>query len=95
MWKTLLPDGPVCQGVTEATSFLSYAATEYIKENEPTRFAKWDGKDVVAHSLNKMYNFAVENGDKMTLRKYIVLADEIKKLKPDLLQQYTAANRQP
>jgi hypothetical protein len=79
----------------EATSFLTYAAAEYIKENDPTRFAKWDEKDVVAHSLNKMYNFALDNGDKMTLRKYIVLADEIKKLKPDLLQQYTAANRQP
>jgi hypothetical protein len=79
----------------EAMGFLTYAAGEYIKENEPARFATWDQKDVVAHSLNKMYNFAQDNGDKMTLRKYIVLADEIKKQRPDWLQQYRAANRQP
>jgi hypothetical protein len=79
----------------EAMGFLNYGAAEYIKENEPARFAKWDEKDMVAHSLNKMYNFAQDSGDKMTLRKYILLADEMKKQKPEWLQQYSAANRQP
>jgi len=79
----------------EAIGFLNYAAGEYIKENEPARFAKWDQKDMVAHSLNKMYNLAQDNGDKMTLRKYILMADEMKKQKPEWFQQYTAASRQP
>jgi hypothetical protein len=79
----------------ESMGFLTYAAAEYIKENEPARFAKWDEKDVAAHSLNKMYNFAQDNGDKMTLRKYILLADDMKKQKPDWLRQYLAANKQP
>lgn len=77
---------------TQAMGFLTYAAAEYIKETEPPRFAKWDQKDIVAHSLYKMYNFARDNGDKMTLRKYILLADGMKKQKPDWWQQYMAAN---
>jgi hypothetical protein len=77
-------------GFMDAMGFLTYAAGEYIKENEPARFAKWDEKDILAHSMNKMYNFAQDNGDKMTLRKYILLADEMKKQKPDWLQKYQA-----
>jgi len=79
----------------EAMGFLTFAAAEYIKETEPARFVKWDQQDIAAHSLLKMYNFARDNGDKMTLRKYIALADEMKKQKPDWLQQYTAEHGKP
>jgi hypothetical protein len=38
----------------------------------------------------KLHELAQKNGDKMTLRKYILLANELKNQEPDLLKQYTA-----
>jgi hypothetical protein len=75
----------------DAMRFLSFASSDYIKTNEPARFAKWDEKDAVAHSINKMYNFAVEQGNAMTLRKYIALADEFKKQEPELYQRFASS----
>jgi hypothetical protein len=82
--------------LNDAIGFLTYAEGERIKETDPERFAKWKtASDVAAHSLNKLYNFAVSNGENMTLRQYILVADEWKKKKPDLFKQYTASNKEP
>jgi hypothetical protein len=48
-----------------------------------------------ANALSKVYNFTEENGDKMTVHKYIELTDEFKKQKPEWFKQYTAATKQP
>jgi hypothetical protein len=66
--------------LNDAMGFLTYAEAERIKETDSERFAKWNtASDLAAHSLNKLYNCAVINGDKMTLRQYILVADEWKK----------------
>jgi hypothetical protein len=74
----------------EALRFLTWAAGDYVRKNDPAKFAKWTWKDVTAHSFVKLESFAQDNGDKMTLRKYIVLADQMKKEHPELIKPYTA-----
>jgi len=74
--------------VTEATSFLTFAAGRNMMETDPAKFAQQSDKDLVAYSLLKMYRFAQEQGSSMTLRKYIWLAEEFKKQKPEWWQEY-------
>lgn len=74
----------------EALRFLYWEAGDYVRKNEPAKFAKWTQSDLVAHSMVKVFEFAQHNGDKMTLRKYIVLADQMKKEHPELIKPYTA-----
>lgn len=73
----------------EALRFLTWAAGDYVRKTDPAKFAKWTWKDVTAHSLMKLYEFAQDNGVKMTLRKYIALADQMKKEHPELIKPYT------
>jgi len=77
----------------DAIAFIEFCAAMNIKETEPAKFAAWGDSDIEANALSKMYNFANTNGDKMTLRKYIDLADEFKKQKPEWVKQYTAAQQ--
>jgi hypothetical protein len=79
---------------SEAIAFLTYAAGDDVKRKEPEKFARWGASDVAAHSLVKMYNFAAERGDKMTLREYINLATSIKKQVPTLAMQYAMDSKQ-
>jgi hypothetical protein len=73
----------------EALRFLTWAAGDNVRKSDPAKFAKWTWKDVTAHSFVKLEEFAQDNGDKMTLRKYIVLANQIKKENPELVKPYT------
>ncbi len=77
----------------EAFSFLTWVEGDHIRQTEPAKFAKWTPNDVAAHSLFILHQFAIDNGDKMTLRQYIVLANEWKRQKPDLLKRYTAETK--
>jgi hypothetical protein len=79
----------------DAVEFLTYASADYIKQNEPERFAKWGQSDIAAHSFVKLHNYAIEQGNAMTLRKYVVLAAEFKRQTPELYQQFIVANKQP
>jgi hypothetical protein len=77
--------------LNDALAFLTFAAGDDVRQHDPAKFAKWGDTDVLAHSMVKLYNYARDQGDQMTLRKYVVLADEFKKQQPDVLQRYTAA----
>jgi hypothetical protein len=79
--------------VNEAIAFLMFCTAQNVKETDPAKFAKWTDTDAVADSFQKIYRFAQENGDKMTLRKYLWLSDEFKKQKPEWVQQYAALSK--
>jgi len=77
--------------LNDAFAFLTFAAGDDVRQRDPAKFSKWGDSDVLAHSMVKLYDYARDQGDQMTLRKYVILADEFKKQKPDVLQRYTAA----
>jgi hypothetical protein len=79
--------------LNEAISFLTLCVAMDVKETDPGKFATWGDGDIVANGMVKMYNAARDNGDKMTLRKYVELADEFKKQKPGWFKQYAAAQQ--
>lgn len=76
--------------LNDALAFLTFIAADDVKQHDPAKFAKWGPNDLLAHSMVKMYNYARDQGAQMTLRKYILLAADIKKVKPELFQQYSA-----
>jgi hypothetical protein len=73
----------------EAISFLVWAAADHVRKTDPATIAKWKSNDVSAYGLLKLHEIGQESGDKMTLRKYILLANEQKKQNPELAKQYT------
>ena len=78
----------------DAIALITFCTAMNVKETDPSKFAVWGDSDLAANAMVKMYNFAKTNGDKMTLRKYIDLADEFKKQKPEWVKQYTAAKKE-
>jgi len=74
----------------EALRFLYWEAGDNIRKNDPARFAKVTPNDLAAHSAVKLFEFAQDYGEKMTLRKYILFADKMKKEHPELIKPYTA-----
>jgi hypothetical protein len=79
--------------VANSVRFLFFIATDDVKQKEPDKFAKWNELDIIAHSLTKAYNYAVDQGNAMTLHKYILLADAIKNERPDLYQRFVASDK--
>lgn len=77
--------------LNDALAFLTFAAADDVRQRDPGKFGKWGESDILAHSMVKLYDYARDQGDQMTLRKYVVLADEFKRQRPDVLQRYTAA----
>lgn len=79
--------------VNESISFLSFAVAMDLIERDPNSFDKKTTLDLAAMSFTRLYRFAQNQGSSMTLRKYIELAAEIKKQKPEWWTQYKAANQ--
>jgi hypothetical protein len=76
--------------ITQAIGFITYSLMAYAAENEPKELEKMTELDHAAKSFLKLYRFAQKNGASMTLRKYIDLAEEFKRQKPEWWQQYLA-----
>ncbi|MDP3294155.1 MAG: hypothetical protein Q8M37_05370 [Nevskia sp.] len=77
--------------VTEATSFFSFCVGADMLEKDAVGFDKKTEQDLAAVALVKLYRFAQKQGSAMTLRKYVSLAAEFKKQKPEWWSQYKTA----
>ncbi len=81
--------------VTEAVTFLGFALVAHLVETDPENFDNLSESDLAAKNYLKLYNFAREQGDDMSLSKYVELASEFKKVKPEFWEQYKALIEQP
>jgi hypothetical protein len=76
--------------VQEAIGFLAFAVTADLMDKNPKSVDSLSDVNIAAESLLRLWRFAQKQGGSMTLRKYIDLAEEFKKQKPQWWRQYTA-----
>lgn len=79
--------------VNESFSFLSFAVAMDLVERDPNSFDKKTTLDLATMSFTRLYRFAQNQGSSMTLRKYVELAAEVRKQKPEWWAQYKAASQ--
>ncbi|KAF0098318.1 MAG: hypothetical protein FD187_3038 [bacterium] len=77
----------------EAIAFLTFALFADLLEKNSTAIDRLEESDIAAKSLTNLYRFAQKNGSSMTLRKYIDLAEEFKRQKPEWWRKYTEASK--
>lgn len=77
----------------EAIAFLTFALFADVLEKNPKSLEHLQDSDIAAKSLTKLYRFAQKNGSSMTLRKYIDLAEEFKRQKPEWWRQYVESSK--
>lgn len=77
----------------EAIAFLTFALFADVLEKDPKAIDRLKDSDIAAKSLTKLYRFAQKNGSSMTLRKYVSLADEFKRQKPEWWRQYVESSK--
>lgn len=73
--------------VLDAIGYLAFSMGVFLKENEPDKYAKLSTKPGWLRYV-VTYEFAQKYGHDMSLRKYIDLADQFEKSKPEILEQY-------
>jgi hypothetical protein len=81
--------------LNDALAFLTFAAGDDVRQRDPAKFAKWGDSDVLAHSMVKLYDYARDQGDQMTLRKYVILADESRSRSQTCSSDIQPQRRQP
>ncbi|MEO5655962.1 MAG: hypothetical protein ABIR00_08285 [Nitrosospira sp.] len=77
----------------EAIAFLTFASFAEVLEKDPKSLEHLQDSDIAAKSLTKLYRFAQKNGRSMTLRKYIDLAEEFRRQKPEWWRQYVESSK--
>jgi len=75
--------------VQEAIGFLAFAVMADLMEKDPKSVDSLSDSDLAAKSMTRLWRFAQKQGGSMTLRKYVDLAEEFKKQKPQWWRQYT------
>lgn len=77
----------------EAVAFLTFALFADVLEKDPKAIERMSDSDIAAKSLAKLYRFAQKNGATMTLRKYIELAEDLKRQKPEWWRKYVESSK--
>jgi hypothetical protein len=91
---TKLPP-PERDEVITAIGFLSFALAKHIEETDPESFQELSESDLAAKTYVRLYKTAQKHGPKMSLSKYVELANEFKKVKPEVWEQYESLANSP
>ena len=78
--------------LSTALSFFSFWVAADLAEKKPKEFDAAGESDLAAKSLTHLYGFARSQGASMTLRKYILLSEEMRLRKPELWAAFAKAN---
>jgi hypothetical protein len=76
--------------VIDSIQFLTFALGKHLSEQDPKAFEGMSESDMAAKTLVKLYRFAQKNSACMTLRKYLDLAEDFKRQKPEWWSEYQA-----
>jgi hypothetical protein len=89
---TALPS-PDRERAAEAVGFLMFGVSAQLAASNPAKLKQMSDRARIAQEFTRLYRFAQKQGSAMTLRKYLVLAAEMQKERPEWWAAYQKLRR--